>query len=984
MKKLLLFLTLYLYVGATAQIGHWPNDTAGKDHSLYALKNITLYQDFKTKIDDAVLIFQDGKILASGKLKIPENAVVIDGKGNWVYPSFIDPYTNIGVEKFTIRDVDPKSIYLPQNATASAYNDAVKAYSRAIENYTNTGDEYKEYLSQGFGTALVYHQDGIVRGSGALVTLAKGRSADNVLKEDAAMLLSFSKGNSKMSYPTSLAGAIALIRQTYLDADWYEKVGFQTVKNTNLEAFNKIKTLPTILETVDKWDVMRGDKIGDEAAQQFAFIGSGNEYQRAKEIKSTNGILILPLEYPKPYQAEDALASEALEVADLKHWELAPYNALFLSREKIPVAFTMFKLKDKSVFIDKIRDLHKKGLSKEQILQSLTAIPAALFNASLLVGSLAKGSISNFIITSGDIFNKDTVIYENWVQGQPYIINNMPEIDVRGVYKLVIAGQNFDLKIKGKPTKPGIEISQGIKKGKAKLALADYKIALEIIPPNDSVQNYRLSYPTTDLKNCTGTAIDKYGNGVSYTISFVKTLSPEPETSELKKMDEPGKIWYPFNAFGEEKLPVSQDFLIRNATVWTNTAIGIVKNYDVQISHGKIVRVGQNLPAGNSVLIDGTNLHLTNGILDEHTHIGLTRGVNEAGTNNSAEVRMSDVINPDDIDFYRQLAGGVTTAQQLHGSANPIGGQSSIVKFRWGSNAEEMKYTDSPKFIKFALGENVKQSNWEDSPNRFPQSRGGVEQAFDFWFTRAKEYAAEKKTNKNFRRDLRLETLVEILDKNRNITCHSYVQSEINMLMNLADKIGFKVNTFTHILEGYKVADKMAARGINASTFSDWWAYKEEVREAIPYNAALLLQAGVNTAINSDDAEMARRLNQEAGKLVKYGNVTQEEAWKTVTLNPAKILHLDNHLGTIEPGKDADLVFWTDNPLSIYAKVDKTFVDGVLYFDAATQLIKDKKVKDEKNRIIQKMLFSEDAEKGNTQSGKKEKPAHYHCDTLEQ
>ena len=320
----------------------------------------------------------------------------------------------------------------------------------------------------------------------------------------------------------------------------------------------------------------------------------------------------------------------------------------------------------------------------------------------------------------------------------------------------------------------------------------------------------------------------------------------------------------------------------------------------------------------------------------------------------------------------------------MHGSANPIGGQSSIVKFAWGENADGMKFPDAPKFIKFALGENVKQSNWGNNPNRFPQSRGGVEQAYDFWFTRALEYEKEKASNKNYRKDLRLETHLEILKAQRFITCHSYVQSEINMFMKIAEKFGFRVNTFTHILEGYKVADIMKKHGANASTFSDWWAYKEEVREAIPYNAALLMQAGVNTAINSDDAEMARRLNQEAGKLVKYGNVSQEDAWKTVTLNPAKMLKIDKKVGSIEVGKDADLVLWTDNPLSIYATVSKTFVDGKLLFDAKEQIAKDEKIKAEKNRIVQKMLFSEDTKKGNTQPLKKEEPKQYHCDTLEE
>ena len=982
LKKLLSVVSVGIIVSGSAQVGFWPNDTKGKDRSLYAVKNITLYQDYRTKVDNAVLVFQEGKIVASGKVSIPKNAVVIDGRGAFVYPSFIDPYTNIGVEKAKRNDYNPGSTYLPTDATSAAYNDAVKADTRAVSSFTNQSKDFQDYLKQGFGAALSFNEDGIVRGSAVLITLGEGISSEKVIKEDAGLMLSFSKGSSRQAYPSSLVGSVALLRQLYLDADWYAKSGYLENKNTNLEAFNRYRKLPTIIETSEKWDVLRADAIGDEAATQFVFVGSGTEYQRAKEMKATNGTFILPLEYPKPFQSQDLMNVEDLDVADLKHWELAPYNAVYLAKEKVPFALTMSRLKDKNAFLDRIRDLHKKGLSKEEILQSLTEKPAQILQVSSL-GNLNKGSMANFIIVSDDLFTKESVIYENWVSGKQNIITRMPDTDVRGDYQVQLNNQTYDLKIKGKITKPEAEIIQNDKKGKAKLAVADYKMALELKLPNDTVQNYRLMLPLTDYKNRTTVATDKDGRSIPVTIRFVKAFEPEAKKEEKAKTDEPGKIWYPFSAFGAEALPTQQDYLIKNATVWTNSAKGIIKNADVKVSKGKIVQVGTGLSSGNTTVIDGSNLHLTSGIIDEHTHIGLARGVNEAGTNNSGEVRMSDAIDPDDVNFYRQLAGGVTAAQQLHGSANPVGGQSSMVKFKWGEDPKDMLFPGAKPYIKFALGENVKQSNWGNNPNRFPQSRGGVEQAFDFWFTRALEYEKEKSTNKNFRKDLRLETMLEILKSNRFITCHSYVQSEINMLMDVADRFDFRVQTFTHILEGYKVADKMKKHGANASTFSDWWAYKEEVREAIPYNAALLLQAGVNVAINSDDAEMARRLNQEAGKAVKYGNVPQEEAWKMVTLNPAKMLQIDHKVGSIEPGKDADLVLWTDNPLSIYATVDKTFVDGILYFDAAQQQRKDQMVKDEKNRIIQKMLFSEDAGKGNTQSAEKKQRVLYHCDTLE-
>ncbi len=303
-----------------------------------------------------------------------------------------------------------------------------------------------------------------------------------------------------------------------------------------------------------------------------------------------------------------------------------------------------------------------------------------------------------------------------------------------------------------------------------------------------------------------------------------------------------------------------------------------------------------------------------------------------------------------------------------------------------------MKIKNADGFIKFALGENVKQGNWGDlNTVRFPQTRMGVEQVYFDFFSRAKEYLAKWKIHDSTlaelwaadkavppRRDLEMDAIAEILNKKRFITCHSYVQSEINMLMHLGDSMGFKVNTFTHILEGYKVADKMKAHGAGASSFSDWWSYKMEVKEAIPYNGAILHKMGVVTAFNSDDAEMARRLNQEAAKAVKYGGISEEEALKFVTLNPAQLLHLDSHMGSIKVGKDADVVLWTDHPLSVYAKVDKTIIDGQIYFDVDT----DKKLRDEirkeRARIINLMI---QAKKGGeqTQKPQKKEKKEYNC-----
>jgi len=389
---------------------------------------------------------------------------------------------------------------------------------------------------------------------------------------------------------------------------------------------------------------------------------------------------------------------------------------------------------------------------------------------------------------------------------------------------------------------------------------------------------------------------------------------------------------------------------------------------DVAIERGKIIAVGKKLKKSifkkskDIQIIDASGKHITSGIIDEHSHIAISRGVNEGTQAVTSEVRIGDVINSNDINIYRQLAGGVTVAQLLHGSANPIGGQSAVIKLRWGQSAENLKFSKAKPFIKFALGENVKQSNWGSRyRTRFPQTRMGVEQIMYDAFTRAKQYEYNYKNYKKNktpkpRKDLELDALVEILNKKRFITCHSYLQSEINMLIHLAEEFGFVINTFTHVLEGYKIADKLKNHGSNASTFSDWWAYKYEVNDAIPHNASILNKMGVNTAINSDDAEMGRRLNQEAAKMIKYGNTSQEDAWKMVTLNPAKMLKIDDYVGSLRKNKDADLVIWSKNPLSVYSVVESTYIDGRCYFSIQQDKEHRNYIAKEKNRLLNKLM----------------------------
>jgi imidazolonepropionase-like amidohydrolase len=455
--------------------------------------------------------------------------------------------------------------------------------------------------------------------------------------------------------------------------------------------------------------------------------------------------------------------------------------------------------------------------------------------------------------------------------------------------------------------------------------------------------------------NWSGIGTDPAGNKNTWTASLVSPMIAMADTKKNTDTIKPlAKVTFPFAGFGNEKMPSQETILIKNATVWTNEKEGVLNNTDVLLKNGKIAKLGKDISEAGARVIDGTGKHLSAGIIDEHSHIGAL-SINEGAQSVTSEVRIADNLNPEDINIYRQLSGGVTSSHILHGSANTVGGQTQLIKLRWGANDQDLKFAGADGFIKFALGENVKRTT-NSSNNRFPDTRMGVEQVLNDAFDRALDYQKAMKENPNTRRDLELDALVEILNKKRFITCHSYVQPEITYMMRIGDKYGFTVNTFTHILEGYKVADKMKKHGATASTFSDWFMYKTEVQDATGYNAAIMQKVGLNVCINSDDAEMARRLNQEAAKAVKYGGVSEQEAFKMVTLNPAKALHVADKVGSIKTGKDADVVLWSDNPLSIYAKSLYTIVDGTIYFDREKDAAMHKEVAAEKTRLTQKML----------------------------
>ncbi|RMF45415.1 MAG: hypothetical protein D6753_00165, partial [Planctomycetota bacterium] len=406
------------------------------------------------------------------------------------------------------------------------------------------------------------------------------------------------------------------------------------------------------------------------------------------------------------------------------------------------------------------------------------------------------------------------------------------------------------------------------------------------------------------------------------------------------------EVVYPLGVYGRRAPPAQPEWLvIRRVTIWTCGPRGVLRSADMLIHNGIIEAVGRNLKAPDSAVeIDAKGKHVSPGIIDCHSHMATDGGVNESGQAVTAEVRIGDFIDPNDITIYRQLAGGVTTANILHGSANPIGGQNQVIKLRWGDSDEAMKMAEAPAGIKFALGENVKQSNWSQPTGRYPQTRMGVEQIMRDRFEAALQYRdAQRRWEENHqglppRRDYELEAIAEILEGRRWIHCHSYRQDEILTMLRVLEDYGVTIGSLQHILEGYKVADAMARHGATGSSFSDWWAYKFEVYDAIPYNGALMHRAGVIVSFNSDDDELARHLNHEAAKAIKYGGVPPQEALKFVTLNPARQLRIDQWVGSLEPGKQADFVIWSDSPLSTMSACLQTWIEGRKYFDREEDL----------------------------------------------
>lgn len=973
-----------------------------KTPDLMAFTNATIYTSPNVKLTNATLVIENGHIKSVSKNgKLPKGASVVDAKGLTIYPGFIDVYSEYGIDFSYPSSKTRSPVYRIDRIGGNAANGAIHAQMNWSDHFAPDQKAAQKYLKNGFTAVQTAKHDGILQGRGVTVSLADGIANELVYNANAQHFASFNKGSSAQNYPSSLMGSIALLRQTFSDANWYQKSQGKSVTfagdnieyNAALNAISNIEKQGVFFSSQSEQSLLRAAKLLNNFDIKATFLGSGFEYARLDEIGQLNANLVMPLTFAeKP--ALGTTQGHDISLADLRHWERNPGNLATLEDSKLTLAITSHGTKGND-FLTNLRTAVKHGLSEKAALAALTTNPARIAGIANEAGQLKAGYNADFVISKGDIFKNGDIV-SVWTQGQEHQFVNPTHLAMSGDYSLKShhSDEPLSLSIDLAGKKAKVTIKQGDTTLKTSNVEKTNDSVSFVVTENDQAIRYRL-WQGDQQNALEGRQIDSKQQSMLVTANEVTKETEAAKKSVDDSIEYVGKLTWPNRAFGQATLPKSQKLHLKNATVWTSEDAGILENTDVIVANGKFVKIGKNLstPSGYQA-IDATGKHITAGIVDEHSHIAISRGVNEGTEAITAEVRIGDVVNPDDIQIYRSLAGGTTTAQLLHGSANPIGGQAQIIQLKWGESAQNMKMRNVPGSIKFALGENVKQSNWgSDYRSRYPQTRMGVEAVMKDAFVRTKEYKAaqkaygklsssEKRKTAPIRKDYRLETLDEILKSQRHVHIHSYVQSEILMFLRLAEQFDFTVTTFTHILEGYKLADEMAKHGAGGSTFADWWGYKFEVYDAIPQNACLMNQRGVLTSINSDSPDLQRRLNQEAAKSITYCDMSQEDAWKMVTINPAKQLKIDNRTGSIKTGKQADFVIWDHNPLSVYARAEQTWIDGRQYFDLATDMVARKAQRVEKSQLINKLIGDKSPKVSSTALSASEKMIQpvWHCD----
>jgi imidazolonepropionase-like amidohydrolase len=936
-------------------------------------------------IDSGTVVLRDGRIAAVGpsrRVQPPVGARVWDGTGQTLYAGLIEPAAEIGLPAGD-----------DARALATHWNVNVLADLRAADRYRADAGALKELRALGFTAALVTPSTGLFRGRSALVSTAEGPLRQVLVRADVAQHVALHNPGSpsdrqeNVRYPGSLMGAVALVRQTFLDADWYAHA-LSRRDTPPLQADPALAALGgvvdgnglVVLQVGNERMLRTARMIVDEAdLERVVLRGGGAEYRQLQRLMAMKHPVILPVAFPPAPDVSDPEDALRVSLASLWHWEAAPGNPAAVREAGVEVALTSTGLPKRSEFHAQVRRAIDHGLSAEDALAAVTSVPARFLGVDDELGTIAPGKRAHLTIADGDLFAEGTKVLALWIDGVRHVVQPAPELDLRGDWQWTAADPTLpDLRLSVEGGAVADSWSATIRRDSLDLGARHFRVdrrRLSLTVPGDSlgvVGHIRLSGHSTP-EGLAGDAQFPDGHTVAWTATRLVaddngSADDGPKEGEPKKAagespargPSPAPLAPPFPpvAFGAPVPPQPDAVLVRGATIWTSGSRGILPQADLLVRKGRIAAIGTDLDAPRgAVVIDARGKHVTPGLVDAHVHAGVMGGVNEWTRAVSAEVRVGDVLNAYDARLYRFLAQGTTTVHTMHGSSNPIGGQNATLKLRWGAPAEDLLAEGAAPTIKFALGENVKHSNrGPHFTTRYPQTRMGVVELIRDRLTRAREYARSRRQDDGTRRDLQLDALVEVLEGRRLVHCHSYRQDEILALIRVAEEFGFTVGTFQHVLEGYKVAAEIAAHGAGASTFSDWWGYKYEVADATPYNAALMHFVGVGVSLNSDLSNFGGRIHVDAAKAVKYGGVSEEEALHMITIEPARQLGLQDRVGSLEPGKDADFVLWSRSPLSGTTLCEQTWIDGRRYFDRDADAERRHQVEAERARLVQAVL----------------------------
>jgi imidazolonepropionase-like amidohydrolase len=990
--SLLVLVALPTFEGVAAQEDLRPAEgLRDKTPRVYALRGARIVAGPDELIDSGVVIVRDRFIEAVGKeIPIPPDAVVLDMAGKTIYPGFLDAYSE-------------QAVTWSNDQGAPYWNAEIRPQLSVARLYRPETATDEARRRQGITARLVAPADGVLKGRSAVVSTGGWSGPRALLRADVALhaRLTIPFGRGERGYPNSPMGAVALARQAMYDAQWYHAARDAAVRdrsNARPELNDALEVLTeylhegglVIFDAPNELFCLRAAAFAREFSLRYALRGSGYEYRRLEAIAALKVPVIVPVDFPRPPPVATPEAALSVSLERMLHWDLAPENPARLVAAGVPIALTADGLEDLAAFWPAIRKAVRRGLPPREALRALTSTPAELLGVSDQLGTLAPRKLASMVITEGDLFTTEAKILETWVEGERFRWDSA--IDVQGTWQMeipvrdqrrsstwIISGPRNRLaaEIRIAPQQP--EQPPTVVKA-TQVTLVGQRLTV-VFPAGDlgyegaARLSVLLAEPPGEKRTWTGHITWPDETRVPVQGVQVATTAPDtsPQEKQESKKNEPAptvralfEVNYPLGAYGRSGPPEQpQHVLFTNATIWTCGPQGVLRDASLLIGNGKILAVGKHLDIPpQAIVVDAQGMHITPGIIDCHSHMATDGGINESSQAITAEVRIADFLDCNDVAIYWQLAGGVTAANILHGSANPIGGQNQVIKLRWGALPDQLKFAEAPPGIKFALGENVKRSNVPTPSTRYPQSRMGVEQLLRDAFQAAREYQqlwqrwTQNPTGPPPRRDLELHALVEVLEGKRWIHCHSYRQDEILAFLRVLEDFHITAGSLQHILEGYKVAEVIARHGATASSFADWWAYKFEVYDAIPFNGALMHRAGIIVSFNSDDRELARHLNHEAAKAVKYGGLPAEEALKFVTLNPAKQLRIDAWVGSLEPGKHADFVLWSGPPLSTLSRCEQTWIDGRKYFDRQEDMQLRNRVQEMRAKLVQRILNS--------------------------